>query len=87
MFDTFDILSGGVSFSHADGEANDWIRDNPQYQNGIADTYDNIARKIARGGLSEAEILDLWESVSPHRPSVLRISENVHLESDGSQGV
>ncbi|MDB6160486.1 MAG: histidine kinase [Gammaproteobacteria bacterium] len=34
MFDTFDILSGGVSFSHTDGEANDWIRDNPQYQNG-----------------------------------------------------
>jgi hypothetical protein len=34
MFDTFDILSGGVSFSHTDGEANHWIRDNPQYQNG-----------------------------------------------------
>jgi len=34
MFDSFDILSGGVSFSHSDGEANDWIRDNPQYQNG-----------------------------------------------------
>lgn len=34
MFDTFDILSGGVSFSHAYGEANDWIRDNPQYQSG-----------------------------------------------------
>jgi hypothetical protein len=34
MFDTFDILPGGVSFSHTDGEANDWIRDNPQYQNG-----------------------------------------------------
>ena len=34
MFDTFDILSGGVSFSHTDGEANDWIRDNPQFQNG-----------------------------------------------------
>ena len=34
MFDTFNILSGGVSFSHTDGEANDWIRDNPQYQNG-----------------------------------------------------
>ena len=34
MFDTFNILSGGVSFSHTDGEANDWIRDNPQYQDG-----------------------------------------------------
>lgn len=36
MFDSFDILSGGVSFSHTDGEANDWIRDNPEYQNGTA---------------------------------------------------
>jgi anti-sigma regulatory factor (Ser/Thr protein kinase) len=34
MFDSFDILSGGVSFSHTEGEANDWIRDNPEYQNG-----------------------------------------------------
>jgi anti-sigma regulatory factor (Ser/Thr protein kinase)/DNA-binding transcriptional ArsR family regulator len=34
MFDTFNILSGGVSFSHSDSDANDWIRDNPQYQNG-----------------------------------------------------
>jgi anti-sigma regulatory factor (Ser/Thr protein kinase)/DNA-binding transcriptional ArsR family regulator len=34
MFDSFDILSGGVSFSHAEGDANDWIRDNPQYRNG-----------------------------------------------------
>jgi anti-sigma regulatory factor (Ser/Thr protein kinase) len=34
MFDCFDILSGGVSFSHTEGEANDWIRDNPEYQNG-----------------------------------------------------
>jgi anti-sigma regulatory factor (Ser/Thr protein kinase) len=34
MFDSFDILSGGVSFSHTDGEANDWVRDNPQYQKG-----------------------------------------------------
>jgi len=36
MFDSFDILSGGVSFSHAEGDANDWIRDNPQYRNGTA---------------------------------------------------
>jgi len=34
MFDSFDILSGGVSFSHAEGDANDWIRDNPHYRNG-----------------------------------------------------
>jgi len=34
MFDSFDILSGGVSFSHAEGEVNDWIRDNPRYQQG-----------------------------------------------------
>lgn len=34
MFDSFDILSGGVSFSHAQGDANDWIHDNPQYQHG-----------------------------------------------------
>lgn len=34
MFDTFDILSGDLSFSHAAGDANDWIRDNPQYQDG-----------------------------------------------------
>jgi len=35
MFDTFDILSGGISFSHTDGEVNDWIRDNPQYQTAL----------------------------------------------------
>jgi anti-sigma regulatory factor (Ser/Thr protein kinase)/biotin operon repressor len=34
MFDSFDILSGGVSFSHAQGDANDWIRDNPQFRDG-----------------------------------------------------
>jgi anti-sigma regulatory factor (Ser/Thr protein kinase) len=28
MFDSFDIVSGGVSFSHTSGEAMDWIRDN-----------------------------------------------------------
>src|SRR6202012_1695126 len=34
MFDSFDILSGGVSFAHAQGDANDWIRDNPRYHHG-----------------------------------------------------
>jgi anti-sigma regulatory factor (Ser/Thr protein kinase) len=28
MFDSFDIVSGGVSFSHTSGEEMDWIRDN-----------------------------------------------------------
>ena len=34
MFDSFNIISGGVSFSHASGSENDWIRDNPQFKNG-----------------------------------------------------
>jgi anti-sigma regulatory factor (Ser/Thr protein kinase) len=34
MFDSFNILSGGVSFTHISGEANDWIRDNAQFQHG-----------------------------------------------------
>jgi anti-sigma regulatory factor (Ser/Thr protein kinase) len=34
MFDSFDILSGGVSFSHTSGEENDWIRDNVQSATG-----------------------------------------------------
>jgi anti-sigma regulatory factor (Ser/Thr protein kinase)/biotin operon repressor len=34
MFDSFDILSGGVSFSHSETDANDWIRDNPGFQAG-----------------------------------------------------
>jgi len=34
MFDSFDILSGGVSFSHSASEENDWIADNPRFQNG-----------------------------------------------------
>jgi anti-sigma regulatory factor (Ser/Thr protein kinase) len=34
MFDSFDILSGGVSFSHTSGEENDWIRDNAQSATG-----------------------------------------------------
>lgn len=34
MFDSFDILSGGVSFTHVSGEENDWIRDTPQFQHG-----------------------------------------------------
>jgi anti-sigma regulatory factor (Ser/Thr protein kinase) len=34
MFDSFDILSGDVSFSQTYGDENDWIRDNPQFQNG-----------------------------------------------------
>ncbi len=34
MFDSFDIVSGGLSFSHTNGDANDWLRDNPLYQKG-----------------------------------------------------
>lgn len=34
MFDSFDIVSGGVSFSHAADEVNDWIRDNAQSATG-----------------------------------------------------
>ena len=34
MFDSFNIISGGVSFSHTSGNENDWIRDNPQFKNG-----------------------------------------------------
>ena len=34
MFDSFDILSGGVSFSHAEGDAHDWIHDDPQFRDG-----------------------------------------------------
>jgi len=34
MFDSFDILSGGVSFSHSENDANDWVRDNPEFQAG-----------------------------------------------------
>jgi anti-sigma regulatory factor (Ser/Thr protein kinase) len=34
MFDSFDILSGGVSFSHTSGEEKDWIRDNAQSATG-----------------------------------------------------
>ena len=34
MFDSFDLLSGGVSFSHSESDANDWIRDNPEFQAG-----------------------------------------------------
>ena len=34
MFDSFDILSGGVSFSHSESGANDWVRDNPDFQAG-----------------------------------------------------
>jgi hypothetical protein len=34
MFDSFDIVSGGVSFSHTFDEENDWIRDNAQSANG-----------------------------------------------------
>ena len=34
MFDAFDIVSGGVSFSHSSDEANDWIRDNAQSATG-----------------------------------------------------
>ncbi len=34
MFDSFNILSGGVSFTHASNEENDWVRDNPAFQHG-----------------------------------------------------
>ncbi len=34
MFDSFDILSGGVSFTHVSNEEHDWIRDNPEFQHG-----------------------------------------------------
>jgi hypothetical protein len=34
MFDSFDILSGGVSSSHTADEGNDWIHDNPHLQSG-----------------------------------------------------
>ena len=34
MFDSFDLLSGGVSFSHSESDANDWVRDNPEFQAG-----------------------------------------------------
>ncbi len=34
MFDSFDILSGGVSFSHDKSDADDWVRDNPGFQAG-----------------------------------------------------
>lgn len=34
MFDSFNIISGGVAFSHTSGNENDWIRDNPQFKNG-----------------------------------------------------
>ena len=36
MFDSFDILSVGLSFSHTTGDDNDWIRDNPHFQKGTA---------------------------------------------------
>jgi anti-sigma regulatory factor (Ser/Thr protein kinase) len=36
MFDSFDIVSGGVSFSHAAGEDMDWIRDNALSATGTA---------------------------------------------------
>jgi hypothetical protein len=34
MFDSFDILSGGVLFSHTSGKENDWIRGNTQSATG-----------------------------------------------------
>lgn len=34
MFDSFNILSGGVSFTHVSGEEQDWIRDDPEFRNG-----------------------------------------------------
>ncbi len=34
MFDSFDIVSGGVSLSHSSGEEYDWIRDNAQSASG-----------------------------------------------------
>ncbi len=34
MFDSFDIISGDVSFSHTSGEDYDWIRDNAQSRTG-----------------------------------------------------
>lgn len=34
MFDSFDIVSGGVSFSHTSGEDVDWIRDNSESASG-----------------------------------------------------
>jgi STAS-like domain of unknown function (DUF4325)/Histidine kinase-like ATPase domain len=34
MFDSFDILAGGVSFSHSESGANDWIRETSQLQTG-----------------------------------------------------
>ena len=34
MFDSFDLLSRGVSFSHSESDANDWIRDNPEFRAG-----------------------------------------------------
>ena len=34
MCDSFDILSGGISFSHSESDANDWIGDNPGFQGG-----------------------------------------------------
>ena len=34
MFDSFDIVSGGVSFSHTSGDEYDWIRDNAESATG-----------------------------------------------------
>jgi hypothetical protein len=36
MFDSFDILSGGVYFSHVFGKEEDWISERPKFQNGTA---------------------------------------------------
>ena len=36
MVDSFDIMSGGVYFSHLFGDAEDWISERPQFEHGTA---------------------------------------------------
>ena len=59
MLDSFDILSGGVSFSHVFGNEEDWLLERPQPGDGTA-IFMRLSNHTARTG---KQILDQYSSV------------------------